>query len=96
MNGDKSVLLIGLDPALIDFSKPGYPPDMDAGKVMAGLNASEEELTRLGCDAPDVGPSAALRDAASKNQLERFQRAVVHALRNARLVIVDKGAHGGH
>ncbi len=46
----KSVLLIGLDPALIDFSKPGYPPDMSAEKVMAGLETSEEELKRLGCD----------------------------------------------
>ena len=47
MNGDKSVLLIGLDPALIDFSKPGYPPDMDAGKVMAG----PQRIGR-GIDAP--------------------------------------------
>ncbi len=48
MPSEKSVLVIGLDPALIDFSKPGYPPDMDAAKVTAGLKASEEELTRLG------------------------------------------------
>lgn len=44
----KSVLVIGLDPALIDFSKPGYAPGMDATKVLAGLKASENELTRLG------------------------------------------------
>jgi hypothetical protein len=44
----KSVLVIGLDPALIDFSQPGYPPGMDATKVFAGLKSSEEELTRLG------------------------------------------------
>ena len=44
----KSVLLIGLDPTLIDFTQPGYPPGMDATKVLAGLKASEEELTRLG------------------------------------------------
>jgi hypothetical protein len=48
MPSEKTVLVIGLDPALIDFSKPGYPPDMDAAKVTAGLKASEEELTRLG------------------------------------------------
>ena len=46
--GQKSVLLIGLDPTLIDFTQPGYPPGMDATKVLAGLKASEEELTRLG------------------------------------------------
>ena|SRR5689334_22859087 len=48
MSNQKTVLLIGLDPALIDFSKPGYPPGMNTAKVMAGLNASEEELKRLG------------------------------------------------
>ena len=46
--GQKSVLLIGLDPTLIDFTQPGYPPGMDATKVLAGLKTSEEELTRLG------------------------------------------------
>jgi hypothetical protein len=44
----KKVLVIGLDPALIDFSKPGYAPGMDATKVMAGLKSCEDELTRLG------------------------------------------------
>jgi hypothetical protein len=44
----KSVLVIGLDPTLIDFSKPGYSPGMTAAKVLAGLKSSEDELTRLG------------------------------------------------
>jgi DNA-binding LacI/PurR family transcriptional regulator len=44
----KSVLVIGLDPALIDFSQPGYAPGMDATKVLAGLKASEDELNGLG------------------------------------------------
>jgi len=44
----KSVLVVGLDPTLIDFSKPGYPPGMDATKVLAGMKSSEDELTRLG------------------------------------------------
>lgn len=48
MKDEKSVLVIGLDPTLIDFSDPGYAPGMDATKVLAGLKASEEELTRLG------------------------------------------------
>ena len=48
MAGEKSVLVIGLDPTLIDFSQPGYAPGMDATKVFAGLKASEEELTGLG------------------------------------------------
>ena len=48
MAGEKSVLVIGLDPTLIDFSQPGYAPGMDATKVFAGLKSSEKELTGLG------------------------------------------------
>jgi hypothetical protein len=48
MKSEKSVLVIGLDPTLIDFSQPGYAPGMDATKVLAGLKSSEAELTRLG------------------------------------------------
>ena len=48
MTDEKSVLVIGLDPTLIDFSEPGYAAGMDATKVLAGLKSSEDELTRLG------------------------------------------------
>jgi len=48
MTDPKSVLVVGLDPALIDFSQPGYPPGMNSAKVLAGLQSSEDELTRLG------------------------------------------------
>ncbi len=49
MAGKKSVLVIGLDPTLIDFSQPGYADTgMDATKILAGLKSSEDELTRLG------------------------------------------------
>ena len=48
MTDKKCVLIIGLDPTLIDFSQPGYAPGMDAMKVLAGLKSSEDELTRLG------------------------------------------------
>ncbi len=48
MTDQKSVLVIGLDPTLIDFSRPGYAPGMNTAKVLAGLKSSEDELTRLG------------------------------------------------
>ncbi len=48
MRDQKSVLVIGLDPTLIDFSQPGYAPGMNAAKVLAGLKTSEEELAGLG------------------------------------------------
>ena len=44
----KSVLVVGLDPTLIDFSDPGYAPGMNADKVFAGMKSSENELTGLG------------------------------------------------
>ena len=35
MTDQKSVLVVGLDPRLIDFSQPGYPPGMriDASRI---------------------------------------------------------------
>lgn len=72
MTNQKTVLLIGLDPALIDFSKPGYPPGMSAAKVMAGLKSTEEELTTLGYTVQmcftDFGETAA---AVVQNQLKQ-------------------------
>jgi hypothetical protein len=44
----QSVLIIGEDPALIDFSAPGVPPDVDADKVMRGLNRSRHRLEHAG------------------------------------------------
>ena len=72
MADKKSVLVIGLDPQLIDFSQPGYMPGMDATKVMAGLKVSEDELTRLGYRVQtcltDFGETAA---AVVRSQLEQ-------------------------
>ena len=47
-NNSKTVLVIGLDPTLIDFSQPGYAPGMTAEKVFAGMKASEDEMAALG------------------------------------------------
>jgi hypothetical protein len=46
----QSILIIGADPALIDFSAADAPPDMNADKVMRGLNGSRDRLERLGHD----------------------------------------------
>ena len=54
MTEQKSVLVVGLDPALIDFSQPGYPPGMSIAKVLAGMKSSEDELTRLGYGRSNV------------------------------------------
>ena len=72
----KRVLVIGLDPALIDFSDPNYAafPGMTAAKVLAGLTAAEEGLKVLGYDAhhclTDFGQTA---EAVVTAQLQRRQ-----------------------
>jgi hypothetical protein len=74
MTSEKRVLVVGLDPRLIDFSKPGYPPGMDATKVFAGLKSSEDELTRLGYSVQicmhDFGETA---EAVLQGQLKEKQ-----------------------
>ena len=52
MTDKKSVLAIGLQPTLIDFSDPDYAafPGLDAAKVMSGLQAAADRLTQLGYD----------------------------------------------
>ena len=47
------VLIVGLQPQLIDFSSPDYAafPGLDAAKVQAALDADEATLRSLGYDA---------------------------------------------
>ena len=49
----KSVLIVGLEPSLIDFTDAKYAafPGMTAAKVMAGLTADQANLNTLGYDA---------------------------------------------
>jgi hypothetical protein len=72
MTVQKRVLVIGLDPTLIDFSQPGYPPGMDATKVFAGIKSSEDELTRRGYSVhtrlTDFGETA---EAVVQSQLKQ-------------------------
>jgi|SRR5215469_4983673 len=72
MINEKSVLVIGLDPTLIDFSQPGYMEGMDATKVLDGLKSSEDELTGLGYSVQmcsiDFGETA---EAVVQSQLKQ-------------------------
>ena len=72
----RSALIIGIDPALIDFSSPDFAaaPGMNAAKVMAGLNAAVEGMRAIGYDAhlclTDFGQTAG---AVVTAQLQRRQ-----------------------
>ena len=72
MTDRKSVLVVGLDPTLIDFSQPGYAPGMNTAKVLVGIKSSEDELTRLGYSVQtcltDFGETA---EAVVQNQLKQ-------------------------
>jgi hypothetical protein len=68
----RTVLIIGEDPALIDFSDPAIPPGMTAQKVMEGLQTALNQLAGQGLRADvcltDAGETAA---AAIAEQLGR-------------------------
>ena len=53
MTQGKRVLLVGLQPKLINFAEPDYAafPGLDAAKVQAGLDADVSSLNSLGYDA---------------------------------------------
>lgn len=70
----KSVLIIGEDPSLINFSSPDAPKGMSAEKIMDGLNGSKARLIAAGhstailltrdADTVEAQVSGALRDTA--------------------------------
>src|ERR1700684_742375 len=44
----KRVLLVGLDPATVDFLDPALPPGMTAEKIHAGINLALTNMTERG------------------------------------------------
>jgi len=84
MTHKKNILVIGIEPSLIDFSSPDFAafPGMDATKVLAGLKAAEDSLIRLGYEVEtcliDLGQTA---EAVVRNKLKekRFDFVLVGA-----------------
>lgn len=78
MEKRKQVLIVGLQPELIDFSSPEYAafPGLTAEKVMAGLNAGAASLKAQGYEAElcltDFGATAedVLRNALIQKQYD--------------------------
>jgi hypothetical protein len=71
MTAGKSVLVIGFEPTLLDYSTI---PDLDAAKVMAGLKADETRLRNLGYEVElclhDLGETA---EAVVQDRLRQKQ-----------------------
>ena len=65
MNSKPQILLIGIDPVLLDFSSPEFAsmPGLTADKIEAGTKSALDELNALGYDAEkcwiDLGTTAA-------------------------------------
>ncbi|WP_138516261.1 hypothetical protein [Limnobacter alexandrii] len=78
METRKQVLIVGLQPELIDFSSPEYAafPGLTAEKILQGLNAGAASLQAQGYDAQicltDFGATAdmVLRNALSQKQFD--------------------------
>jgi hypothetical protein len=52
MKEKKTVLLVGIDPALIDFSSPDFAPhNLSAEQVLWAIRADSERLSGLGYEA---------------------------------------------
>ena len=47
----KRVLLVGLDPATVDFSDPALPPGMNAEKIHAGVRVALADMAERGWQA---------------------------------------------
>ncbi len=73
MKAGKSVLVIGFEPTLLDYSTI---PGLDAAKVMAGLKADETHLQNLGYEVElclhDLGETAeaVVRDRLRQKQFD--------------------------
>jgi hypothetical protein len=80
----KKVLLVGIDPKLIDFSSPEFAafPGMTAEKVEAGIKGAIHQLNEIGYDAQlcwtDFGQTAiqVLNECLKK---ERFDGVLIGA-----------------
>jgi hypothetical protein len=59
----KSVLLVGIDPELVDYTDPALPPGLNAAKVRAALQADVARIIALGFSVTecytDLGKTAA-------------------------------------
>jgi hypothetical protein len=69
MADKKNIMIIGLEPTLIDFSDPflANSPGLNATKILDGLNAAAEKLRREGYNA-----QICLTDSGETNFLHIF------------------------
>ena len=84
MASKKNVLIIGLDPGVIDFSAPDFAasPGLNADKIRAGLKADQNKLSDLGYDT----------DICLTDDGETAESVVAHQLHSKRYDCILIGA----
>ena len=78
----KRVMLIGLDPATVDFSDPALPPGMSAEKIHAGVKVALAEMAARGWQAENcfINPDETAVPAVERRLAEdRYDCVVIGA-----------------
>ena len=91
----KRVLLVGLDPATVDFSDPALPPGMSPEKVHAGVKVVLADMAERGWQAENcfINPDETAAPVVERRLAEgRYDCVVVGAgvrLPSSRLVLFE-------
>jgi hypothetical protein len=78
----KRVMLIGLDPATVDFSDPALPPGMSAEKIHAGVEVTLADMAARGWQAENcfINPDETAVPAVERRLAEgRYDCVVIGA-----------------
>jgi hypothetical protein len=78
----KRVMLIGLDPATVDFSDPALPPGMSAEKIHAGVKVALADMAARGWQAENcfINPDETAVPAVERRLAEgRYDCVVIGA-----------------
>ena len=91
----KRVLLVGLDPATVDFSDPALTPGMSAEKIHAGIKVALADMAERGWQNCFINPDETAAPAVERRLAEaRYDCVVIGAgvrLPPSRLVLFCAG-----
>jgi hypothetical protein len=98
----KRVLLVGLDPATVDFSDPALPPGMTAEKIHAGVKVALADMGERGWQAENcfINPDETAAHVVKRRLAEgRYDCVVIGAgvrLPPSRLVLFEAVVNAIH
>jgi hypothetical protein len=98
----KRILLVGLDPATVDFSDPALPPGMSAEKIHAGVKIALADMAERGWQAENcfINPDETAAPVLERRLAEgRYDCVVIGAgvrLPASRLVLFESLVNAIH